>query len=93
VDLWKTILMLAVIEIMHLILHMLLPEGSIKKYASFVIGLLVIYTLLGPIVQGIRLLDERLASFDANIVTHWFERIEWEDYIAWYLNQSPVPVE
>lgn len=92
-DLWNTILMLAVIEIMHLILHLLLPEGSLKKYASFVIGLLIIYTLLGPIVQGIRFIDERLNAFDANIFTQWFERIEWEDYIAWYLNQSPVPVE
>jgi hypothetical protein len=87
-DFWSAILTLAVIEIMNLLMHILLPEGTLRKYASFVMGILVVYTLLGPLVHGVRILDEQISGLDMKSVVARYERIEWRDYLVWYLGQS-----
>lgn len=87
-DFWSAILTLAVIEIMNLLTHMLLPEGTLRKYASFVMGILVVYTLLGPLVRGLRLLDEQIGGLGAEPAVERYDRIEWQDYLTWYLGQS-----
>ncbi len=48
-DFWSAILTLAVIEIMNLLMHILLPEGTLRKYASFVTGICGVTLLaVGP---------------------------------------------
>jgi hypothetical protein len=82
---WNAVLLLIMIEVFNLLVHMVLPPGVMRKYASFVMGVLTVYALLGPMLSLVSQAGKQLGSGGMDIDLGQYEKIEWQDYLQWYM--------
>lgn len=82
---WGAVMLLMLLEVMNLLVHMALPGGSLRRYASFVLGILMVYALLGPMLSLVSGAREALRQVPASFTLGEYERMNWQDYVDWYL--------